>query len=78
MQCHQMCSVLQFLATLCHVQTLFNVELHYDITWLVLGKWLDGRGGTVFRILRSVDRAAWYAGLDGTSKPANQTAPYIE
>ena len=39
-----------FLATLCQVQMSFNVELHYDLTWQVLGKWLDERGGTLFRI----------------------------
>ena len=50
MHCHQICSVFEFLATLCQVQTLMNVDLHYDLTWQVLGNWLDERGGTMFRI----------------------------
>jgi hypothetical protein len=48
MQCHQMCSVFEFLATLCQVQTLLNVELNYDLTWQVLGNWLDEGGVTTF------------------------------
>jgi len=54
-----MCSVFEFLATLCQVKTLFNVELHYDLAWQVLGNWLDERGGTMFRIPAKTQILLW-------------------